>query len=185
LEQVKRALDLGAQVIWWPTSDLDLRESSLELPPFHNEVLSVLANRPRTLVATGHLGYEPSLTLVRDSRQLSIPVVLTHPFNPSVGIGKAHVLEFVEMGAFIEIDAYSLHLYEPNEADVLRTVNDLGLRGAALILSSDGGQAATGNPFRFLANMLSRGEANGHSETLSAAARRTNDMMEWLVNGAN
>lgn len=181
--QVERALALGAKVVWWPTADDHGRVSNLRMPQTHARVLSLMEGRRHVAIATGHLGFRPALELVRAGGAIGVPVIVTHPLNPVVGLGTRALPDLAEAGALIEVDAYSLNAIGADLPRVMRSLVDLGEASAAIILSSDGGQVVNGNPFVFLDRMLTSAVSAGVGPLLEGAARRTNELGDLLANG--
>ncbi|MDP9225800.1 MAG: DUF6282 family protein [Actinomycetota bacterium] len=148
LIELQRAIDLGARVVWWPTRSADGRNSKLTLPELHSVALERVA-AAGGIVATGHLSLDAARVLVSDAGRRNIPVIVTHPFNPNVGVGAQGARQLATEGGVIEIDAYSLHVHPEAVPDIVAEIAHLQAEGTRLIMSSDGGQAATGNPFDF------------------------------------
>jgi hypothetical protein len=153
LLEVDRAIELGARVIWWPTRDAEGRAANLELPRIHRSVLERAA-AAGCIVATGHLSLQAAEELVLDASRMGITAIATHPFNPDVGVGAIGAGQLGALGAVVEIDAYSIHLLAGGAASVVGEIGQLIADGIRVILSSDGGQAATGDPFAFAADAL-------------------------------
>lgn len=150
--ELERAIALGARIVWWPTRGADGATYDLPLPDLHNAALDLLSGRSDVLVATGHLGRAASRRMVSDARARGLTTIATHPLSPEVGVGPDAIQELVELGAYIEVDAYSLHALAAHErAD---HINRLAMSDAPVLISSDGGQLANGDPFAFLQAQL-------------------------------
>lgn len=150
--EVDRAIALGARIIWWPTLDAGGRTAGLGLPRVHRSALERAATA-RCVVATGHLSLEAAQELVSDASRLGVTAIATHPFNPNVGVGAIGAARLGAIGAIVEIDAYSIHLLAGGAA-LAGEVEHLIADGTRVALSSDGGQATTGDPFAFAAQAL-------------------------------
>jgi hypothetical protein len=151
--EMDRALKLGAKVVFWPTRGARGRSRDLRLPRFHRRFLERAA-AANCVVATGHLALDEAAQLVADGARLSLPVIATHPFNPDVGVGLEGARRLAELGAVVEVDAYSLHLRPDDVPAIADAIEGLLASGARVVLTSDGGQAATGDPFVFATRAL-------------------------------
>jgi hypothetical protein len=164
-EQLERALELGAAIVWWPTRGSDGSDRGLGLPALHDLAVQALATRPGTLAATGHLGAGAAATLVEECVGAGVPVVATHALNPDVGVGLEAGRALAAAGAFAEVDAYALRRLRRSGADGAAQVAALASAGPTFV-SSDGGQTETGNPFEFLAGELDELVAAGLDPSL-------------------
>jgi hypothetical protein len=156
LESVDGALAGGALWVWGPTQTPEGQLGwELPLPGYWPELHTLLEQHSAPLVlASGHLGAEGRrafAALAAEHPQLICSV--THSlFTP-----RAEALELAEAGCLFEIDAYTytVDLGRPR-ANIRERVEELVEAGALVYFTSDGGQAATGNPFTFGAEALDR-----------------------------
>ncbi len=171
--ELQRALALGARVVWWPTRSRHGASGGLDLPPLplHAAALDLVAREAGVVVATGHLALAPALELIEQARDRGVTAIATHPLNADVGVGRGALRDVVAAGAVIELDAYGLRTLPPGErADAVRELSELGAR---VIVASDGGQRANGDPFAFLARTLDELVEHGADPALLAT---------WLQN---
>jgi hypothetical protein len=181
LVDLERALQLGARVVWWPTRGANGQDSGLLRPGLHAEALDRVA-AVGGIVATGHLSLEESRLLVADAARQGTPAIVTHPFNPNVGVGAIGARQLAADGGVIEIDAYSLHLQPQAVHDIVSEIAALQSTGSRLILSSDGGQAATGDPFAFRLRALETLREAGFTET-DAFTRAAAELLDGARRG--
>lgn len=152
---IVRAIGDGALWLWGPTQDARGEISwDLPLPAIWGDLSPSLSDRPRPLVlATGHLGADGRAAFARlcaDSDSLICSI--TH----SLYVPLEEALSHAVSGCAIEVDAFT-YAFPPQgfaRADARRHVHTLLDAGALVYFTSDGGQAATGNPFAFGARVL-------------------------------
>jgi hypothetical protein len=157
---LRRGFELGSRMVWWPTMSEAGETVGLQLPKLHGAALHGLAAH-RGVAATGHLAVAECRALIADATALGVPVIVTHPFNPLVGVGSEAAEELGNAGGIIEVDAYSLTRPGVDVSDVARVLIRLRAQGVSMIFSSDGGQAATGEPMAFLRTEAERLEHSG------------------------
>lgn len=150
LTELKRALQLGVRIVWWPSRDETGHAAALPLPHIHDEALALIATYPGVTVATGHLARDAAHLLVQQATGLGLPVVATHPLNPDVGLGLEAALVLAREGAMIEIDALSLRLLRTRGTDSMPLLRTLLRETHQIYACSDGGQVENGEPFVFL-----------------------------------
>lgn len=181
LVELERALELGARVVWWPTLDETGRVGGFGLPAIHAAALELIAARGHVTVATGHLALEPARVLVEEARDRGLPVVATHPLNPDIGVGVEGGRALAELGAVIEVDARSLRLQRERGVEPARLVRELLAGAPPAYACSDGGQAETGDPFRFLSDELAALAAHGAADHVAALVAGSDAWLEALA----
>jgi hypothetical protein len=175
LVEVDRAIGLGARMIWWPTRDARGRVARLGLPRLHGPVLARAA-ASGCIVATGHLAIQGAVELVSEASRMGVTAIATHPFNPDVGVGSAGAAQLGAGGAIVEVDAYSIFRLPGGAASIVGEVERLVASGIRVIVSSDGGQAATGDPFAFAQTALLSLQAAGLGD-IGALVRTAETLM--------
>jgi len=186
LADVLQALDDGAAWLWGPTiSDAGEIAWELELPPYWPELADTLRRLERPLVlATGHLGTRGRAAFAEvaaASPHLLCSVTHTLYVPPD------ELLELAARGAVFEIDAYTLRHDLPGR-DRHGPGNVVGaLLGADALVyfTSDGGQAATGDPFLFGAESLEElGKLIGDERAEELGVAGPSTVVAWLDRGA-
>jgi hypothetical protein len=90
-----------------------------------------------TVLATGHNAPEEVLLMVREARDLGLPVIVTHPLLESVGMTIEQMKQAVEMGAYLEfVTAFTRQ--EATIREYVEAIRELGPEHC--IVSSDKGQ---------------------------------------------
>jgi hypothetical protein len=149
LPDVAQAIDDGATWLWGPTMSPEGEIAwELPLPRQWDDLCSWLREtRPSIVLATGHLGRDGRRAMADVAREIGVTCSVTH----SLLIPLDEALELAGRGCVLEIDAYTyLNPPQSHEAtDIAEAVSALEAAGALVYLTSDGGQAATGNPFVF------------------------------------
>ncbi len=114
---VEVALRTGAKVVWMPTFSSVVDRRKLHLPgpgipllgdkaqlvPEAEEILR-LAKAHDAVVATGHIDLPEQFAIVDASREIGVPVVMTHALETHIGPDHTleHVIELAARGAMIE-----------------------------------------------------------------------------------
>lgn len=163
LDDVTEAIRDGALWLWGPTQTPAGETGwDLPLPREWPELADWLAEIDRPLVlATGHLaaaGRAAFAALGAGNEHLVCSI--TH----SLYVPLDEALALADAGAVFEIDAFTYVFDLPGRAraDVQAHVSALLEAGALVYFTSDGGQAATGDPFAFGARVVDEiGEAIG------------------------
>jgi hypothetical protein len=156
-EDVTAALEEGALWLWGPTQT-ERGEIcwELRLPVDWERLASWLTDFGRPLVlATGHLGADGRAAFAALAAEHEHVVCsVTH----SLYVPPAEALALAALGCVFEIDAftYTFDVDGRERTDVHDHVDALRETGALVYFTSDGGQAATGNPFTFGARVLDR-----------------------------
>ena len=89
------------------------------------------------VLATGHNAPEEVLLMVREARDLGLPVIVTHPLLESVGMNLEQMQKAVEMGAYLEF----VTAFTRQEATIREYVEVIHAIGPEhCIVSSDKGQ---------------------------------------------
>jgi hypothetical protein len=150
--------------VWGPTLDAQGKIGwNLPLPPLWDELSAWLSERTSPLVlATGHLGADGRAAF---ARLCAGNDALTCSITHSLYVPLVEVLSLAAGGCAIEVDAFTYALPPDGLArsDPRRHVHALLDTGALVYFTSDGGQAATGNPFDFGAGILDElAEVIGH-----------------------
>lgn len=150
-----RALHDGVRWVWGPSRPRDGTLAwDLPLPDAWAEMRDVLAGWPDNLVlSTSHLGppgRSEFALLARSSGRITCSV--THSLN----LPDTEVHDLADLGAVFEADLFTMFRpVTPVPPAALPARAELCLAlGAVLYLSSDAGQASTGDPYRFVARCL-------------------------------
>ena len=121
------------------------------------EVLKLIAEH-RAVLATGHIAPEESMALIREARAFGIErVLVTHASEPVTPFPPALQKEAAELGAWIEHAFFAATPSCPTPVS-LETIGAM-IRTAGIsrvILSSDFGQEANGNPVAAFGRYLQR-----------------------------
>jgi len=144
---VEAALALGAAIVWLPTfggqprTGVTVFDAEGQLKPVVREIIALLRDADRVL-ATGHIGFEESLTVVATARGMGLrKVLITHPEWSGLDLTTEQLRALAGEGVFFE------HCY-------LNGRDPVGLKRIAVqiravgvestVLTTDLGQA--GNP---------------------------------------
>jgi hypothetical protein len=157
-DDVVEAVEAGARWLWGPTMTAD-GEIGWDLPlPAEWDRLAgwLVSRRPRVVLATGHLGPAGRSAFARAASAAGRPCSVTH----SLYVPVEEALGLAGQGCAFEIDAYTYaHPLEGRARnDLAAMVAELTRAGALIYFASDGGQAATGDPFAFGARVLAEVE---------------------------
>jgi len=155
VEDVLAAVGSGAGWVWCPTCDAEgMNAWNLPLPVWWNELWAELVEHGRRLVlATGHLDSDGRRIVAEACAGVPhITCSITH----SHFVSEEELVSLSRTGCAFEFDCYTLtHTIPGLSAGSLRRFAELALeRGCNAYLTSDGGQASTGNPFAFAAATL-------------------------------
>jgi hypothetical protein len=168
-EDVVEAIREGALWLWGPTQQAGGEIGWNLALPHHWERLSTwLLDLDTPLVlATGHLGAAGrSAFAALAARNERLACSVTH----ALYVATDEALALAAHGCAFELDAYTYAFPVPGRprVDVAAQLDALVAAGALVYFTSDGGQAATGNPFVFGARVL---EEIGRIVGADAAAR--------------
>lgn len=150
---VEAALALGAAIVWLPTfggqprtgvTVLDAdgpRSAPMEPRPVVREIMALVRDADRVL-ATGHIGFEESLAVVRTAWDMGLrKVLITHPEWPGLDFGIGQLSSLVGAGVFFE----HCYLNARDRAGLERIAAQIRAVGVeSTVLTTDLGQA--GNP---------------------------------------
>jgi Family of unknown function (DUF6282) len=143
------AIEAGARWLWGPTVTADGAIGwDLPLPADWDRLATWLVDRrPALVLATGHLDRDGRRTFARAAADAGLTCSVTHTLHLTVD----EALDLAGRGCAFEIDAYTYaHPIEGRRlSDVGAMVAALTEAGAPVYFTSDGGQAATGDPFAF------------------------------------
>jgi Family of unknown function (DUF6282) len=148
-DDVVAAVEAGARWIWGPTMTAAGEIGwDLPLPSHWDDLAAWLADRrPRIVLATGHLGPKGRSTFASAAAKAGVTCSVTH----SLFLPLAEASALAATGCAFEIDAYTyVHAIDGRQrSDLVPMLRTLGAAGATVYFTSDGGQAATGDPFAF------------------------------------
>jgi Family of unknown function (DUF6282) len=150
---VAQAIGLGAHWLWGPTQTNGSTAWDLPLPSYWAELADWLTEQPtRMVLATGHADRDGRVAFAElAAEQTHLLCSITH----SLLVPLEELRELADRGCAFEIDAYTFTHDLGRPCNDIRPVwNLLSERGASVYFTSDGGQAATGNPFEFGARVL-------------------------------
>lgn len=153
-EDVNAAISSGALWLWGPTQTPAGEIGwDLPLPGYWARLADWLKTQTRPLIlATGHLGAEGRRVFAElAAANEHLTCSITHALY--VPLSEAAVL--ADSGCAFEVDAYTL-AFAPGgrERAQVRLLRQLVAAGYFVYFTSDGGQAATGDPFAFGARIL-------------------------------
>jgi hypothetical protein len=152
---VVEAIEGGALWVWGPTQTTSGEVGwNLPLPEMWSELAEWLAARDHRLVlATGHLAADGRGAFAElSARNSRLICSITH----SLYVPLDEALSLAASGCVLELDAFT-YAFPPDgllAADAPTHVHALLDASALVYFTSDGGQAATGNPFAFGARVL-------------------------------
>lgn len=166
---IERGLALGVRWVWGPSRRGDQAvEWELPLPAGWAAMREVLAASKKPLVvATSHLGSSGR----REFAELAgTSSAITCSVTHSLYLSDPEVRDLGELGAVFEADLYTMfhRVRDHPVADLVRRAELSWHLGSTIYLSSDAGQAATGDPYEFVAKSL-------------AALALSTDMLEQLA----
>lgn len=91
----------------------------------------------QTVLATGHNAPEEVLLIVKEARELGLPVIVTHPLLESVGMSIEQMRQAAELGAYLEfVTAFTRQ--EATIKEYVEAIREIGPEHC--IVSSDKGQ---------------------------------------------
>ena len=188
-QAVETAINLGVKIIWLPTISASHHHKMHEAAGFPKskqtprvkdtpieclgtngrltssieEVLSVLADHPDVVLATGHVSPQEVNAVVHRAKELGIQrIIITHPLF-LVGAGMDDMKKWAELGAYLEFTAINsfleskLYTLPPAKiADVIRSIGS-----DRIIISSDAGLGNNGWPFENVGKVLELLSAEG------------------------
>jgi hypothetical protein len=148
-DDVTAAIEDGAVWLWGPTTTPDGAIGwDLPLPRMWPRLAAWLAERrPPVVLATGHLGAEGRRAFAETASAAGLACSITH----TLFVPLEEALGLADRGCAFEIDAYTYTttIADRRRRDLIATVEELARARALVYLTSDGGQAATGDPFAF------------------------------------
>lgn len=152
---LEQALALGARWVWGPSRSQDSTLGwDLALPPAWDAMREILVGFGQPLVvATSHLDGVGRHELAEMSQSNArITCSVTH----SLYLSDEEVRDLADLGAVFEVDLYTM--FNPVRDSPLAPLASRAElcwgRGSSLYLTSDAGQAATGDPYQFVADSL-------------------------------
>jgi hypothetical protein len=161
---VEAALSLGAAMIWLPTFGGRPRHSEVTLD-HHGQLKSVvreimaLVRDAGKVLATGHVGFEESLAVVRAAQEMNLlRVLITHPEWPGVDLSTEELRSLA--ADFVVFEHCHLNGRDPNGLSrITAQIRAVGAENT--ILTTDLGQSANPTPVegmrQFIADLLSQG----------------------------
>jgi hypothetical protein len=182
VDDVVEAICEGALWLWGPTQTEGAEIGwDLPLPPTWEQLAERLADLDRPLVlATGHLAAGGRAAFARlAAENENLVCSITHSWY--VPLDEA--LALAERGCAFELDAftYAFPVKGRSRGHVYAHVDTLIGAGAFVYFTSDGGQAATGNPFVFGARVLDElGEHIGHDAVLTLGVANPETLVKRL-----
>ncbi len=199
-QALETAINFGAKIVWLPTisarhhhkkheaagfpkpkhplrikdTPIDCLDSNGRLTPTLETALSVMAESPDVVLATGHISPMEVDAVVRRAEELGIRrKIITHPLF-MVNAEMDEMKKWVKQGAYLEFTAINsfpeskLYTLPPAKiADVIKTVG-----ADRVILSSDAGLKGNGKPFENVMKVL---------ELLHDAGVADNDLRKLVV----
>ena len=187
-QAVEKAIHFGAKIFWLPTisashhqkmhkaagfpkqkptrvtdDPINCLDSNGRLSSASEEVLSVIAEHPEVVLATGHVSPQEVDAVVHRAKELGIHrIIITHPLF-LVEAGMEELKNWSKLGAFVEFTAINsfldsmLYTLPPTKiAEVIKTVG-----AESVIISSDAGFKANGWPFENVGKVLDSLRAEG------------------------
>lgn len=121
------------------------------------EILALLV-RHQAVLATGHVSPEESLALLRQARSMGVRRMLaTHVSESVTPFTAAQQREAADLGAFLEHSFFAVTPSCPNATtieEISRQIREVGVE--KVVLSSDFGQVANGDPVKGFGGCLGR-----------------------------
>ena len=192
-QAVETVINLGAKIIWLPTlsarhhhkmheaagfpkskqtprvkdTPIECLDSNGRLTPTLEEILTVLADHPDIVLATGHVSPKEVNAVVHRAKELGVlRIVITHPLF-MVNAAMDELKDWVKLGAYVEFTAINsfpesmLYTLPPAEiAEVIKTVG-----ADRVIISSDAGLVKNGWPFNNVGQVLELLSAEGIADS--------------------
>jgi hypothetical protein len=161
---VEAALSLGASLIWLPTFGGRPRPGEVTLD-HHGQLKSavreimVLVRDAGRILATGHVGFQESLAVVRAAQEMHLPrVLVTHPEWPGLDLSTEELMSLAADFVMFE----HCYLNGRDHAGLSRIAAQIRAVGAEnTILTTDLGQSGNPTPVegmrQFVADLLSQG----------------------------
>ena len=199
-QAVETAINLGVKIIWLPTisashhhkmheaagfpkskqtprvkdTPIECLDTNGRLTSSLEEVLSVLADHPDVVLATGHVSPQEVNAVVHRAKELGIQrIIITHPLF-LVDAGMDELKEWAKLGAYVEFTAINSFpesmLYTLPSAKIAEVIKTVG--ADSIIISSDAGFKNNGWPFENVGKVL---------ELLSAEGIAGDDLRKLVV----
>lgn len=164
------AIDAGGRWVWAPTRAASESGSpwDLELPSWWAEAERAMVDSGKSFVlATGHLRADERLRIARTAQRHGWLCSVTH----SGYVRETDARRLAEIGCVFEFDLYTwLHPVVGRPSyDLVATLSDAAARGRSAYITSDAGQASTGNPYLFVSRALKRLEKHVSRDILTEA----------------
>ena len=152
---VVSAVESGARWVWGPTCHADgTNDWDLPLPAWWEDVWQALAGTGlRIVLATGHLDADGRRRVAEACAATShISCSVTH----TLFLREEEIVALSATGCAFEFDCFTYGRLIPGRSpgSLPRLAEAALARGCIAYLTSDGGQASTGNPFLFAAATL-------------------------------
>lgn len=154
---VEISAKLGAKIIWMPTMDAydyqkfklkDNEEKKLSnylsicnaegklLPEIYEIFDIALANN--IFVATGHIGANEGMFLIKEASKLGVKTIITHADNPANYFNINMQKEAVKLGALIEHCYFTVYHKKTKIKEIVKQIREVGYENT--YLSTDFGQ---------------------------------------------
>jgi hypothetical protein len=147
---------------------LTILEANGALKPAAVDILKLIAEHDAVL-ATGHISAEESLPLLRKAKELAIErMLVTHASESVPALSVAEQKEAIALGALVEHSFFAATPACPNRISLESMRDAIRETGTDhIILSSDFGQTANGNPVEnFLKHLVKFAELGFDESTL-------------------
>jgi hypothetical protein len=172
VEDVMAAIEAGARWVWGPTQNEALENAwRLPLPRIWNEVWPELVASGRKLVlAAAHLDFAGQQVVARACADVPhITCSITH----GGFLVEDELAALAPTGCAFEFDCYTLTREVPGmkQGSLERLASAALERGNIAYLTSDAGQASTGNPFTFASGVLDEWRPELGDDLLEALSR--------------
>jgi hypothetical protein len=181
-QALETAIRFGAKIVWLPTisarhhhkthaaagfpkpihppriedTPIDCLDSNRRLIPALETALSVMAEAPDVVLATGHISPMEVDAVVRRAEELGIRrIIITHPLF-MVDAEMDEMKKWVKQGAYLEFTAINSfpesRIYTLPPAKIAAVIKTVG--ADRVILSSDAGLKGNGRPFENVMKVL-------------------------------
>lgn len=156
-QAVERSAQMGGKIVWFPTLEAYSyqkfhhgAESGFDLSPFIyildekgkliSQALEVLdmAAKYHLIVATGHIGAQEGMEVVREAAERGCKILVTHADNPADQYTVEQQKEAVKLGAMIEHCFFTTFYDRTPIEQIAREIRAVGCEN--VVLSTDFGQ---------------------------------------------
>ena len=180
-QAVERSAQMGGKIVWFPTLEAYSyqkfhhgAEPGFDLSPFIyilnekgkliSQALEVMdmAAKYHLIVATGHIGAQEGMEVVREAAERGCKILITHADNPADQYTVEQQKEAVKLGAMIEHCFFTTFYDRTPIEQIAREIRAVGCEN--VVLSTDFGQIKSPYCDEGIAHYAQQLEGQGFSE---------------------